>query len=718
MTVITTEDIREFADPFTDFEDRENPDGTRRVRMFLRADQVVLEFDKAGRIQLTRPEGEIRFANFRSMLASELFADLRLWASQQRQFLNAQLGDERENPIPVMGEWIDGDGARQEIDAQEVDSKLKAKQEAKLHVVVIDGPAGMGKTSQIRQIALTRAQNFARDQDRLFLHVESRGRVLQFLDDLISSSLHHIRVKPTARQLKVLVKHGVIVLALDGFDEFADPSGFQRAWAQLGDLFEAVSGSGQILLAGRETLVTREKLLVEVPRLRAADCILDEFKLKEVDVNDAREWLIARGIPETWINNPRVRPVLEKGEVGLRPFFLALLAKKDIYKWLNENRRSDVLSIMIDVLFEREFDGKIDAKTVEHFGKDTIRTFLRQVCEDIARDMADNQSEVLPAVNIEWIAEMSLPEDVSQDWKNFLTHHCKRLPFLVNEEGSSAVRFSHRQFFVFFLGADAMRSVARKDVPKYLRRNVLGSEFLEAFPKVILTLTQPERAAFRDAAIEILPTLQAYDRSRGNLAALLVPVTAECPPKGPVNISSVSIDELSLRSVLPEVHFRNVTITTLRVQRADIRQFRFGEACAIVTLQLDAMSRLPDEIPLPNWIETPRRTLHRPDEIRQFLFDPNPATEAQAVQKLPFDADLIDRVLRYRPFWLCDDIDSSEPSGLRILNHPEWSAFLEYLTENDLVRIGDNLQNAGPNAVFYHFKQMEIRAHFYGDYDS
>ncbi|MEA5159817.1 NACHT domain-containing protein [Cereibacter johrii] len=715
MTVITTEDIREFADPFTDFEDSQQPDGTRRVRMFLRAEPVVLEFDTADRILLTCPEGEIRFANFRSMLASEHFADLRLWASLQSQFLKAQLGDERENPLPVVGEWIDGAGSRKEITAMEVDGQLKARQEAKLHVLVIDGPAGMGKTSQIRQIALKRAENFARDQGRLFLHVESRGRVLQFLEDLISSSLHHIRVKPTARQLKVLVKHGVVVLALDGFDEFADPSGFQRAWAQLGDLFEEVSGSGQILLAGRETLVTREKLLVEVPRLRAPDCILDEFKLKEVNVTDAREWLVARGIPEPWIDSPRVRPVLEQGEVGLRPFFLALLAKKDIYKWLNKNRRSDVLSIMIDVLFEREFDGKIDAKTVEHFGKDTIRTFLRQVCEDIARDMADNQSEMLPAVNIEWIAEMSLPEEVSQDWKNLLTHHCMRLPFLVNEEGSSAMRFSHRQFFVFFLGADAMRSVARKDVPKYLRRNVLGSEFLEAFLKVVLTLTQPEREAFRDAAIEILPTLQAYDRSRGNLAALLIPVTAECPPQGPVYISSVSIDELSLRSSMPEVHFRNVTITTLRVQRADIRQFQFGEACAIVTLQSDAMSRLPAAMPLPNWLETPRCTLHSPDEIKQFLFGPRPETKAQAVREIPFDLDLIDRVLRYRPFWLCNDIDSAEPSGLRILNHPEWDAFLEYLSERRLVRIDNNLQNAGPNAIFYHFKQMEIRAHLYGD---
>ena len=58
--------------------------------------------------------------------------------------------------------------------------------------MLIDGPAGIGKTRFIEFLAWARANRFLTMQDPLILHVQSCGRVLTYLQDLIAFSLQRL----------------------------------------------------------------------------------------------------------------------------------------------------------------------------------------------------------------------------------------------------------------------------------------------------------------------------------------------------------------------------------------------------------------------------------------------------------------------------------------------------------------------------------------------
>lgn len=93
-------------------------------------------------------------------------------------------------------------------------------------ILLIDGPAGVGKTVFIENLACNRARSYKVKRLPLLLHVKSRGRILTFLQDLIAFSLQTLRLDVTYDQIPTLVRRGLITLAIDGFDELGDPNGF------------------------------------------------------------------------------------------------------------------------------------------------------------------------------------------------------------------------------------------------------------------------------------------------------------------------------------------------------------------------------------------------------------------------------------------------------------------------------------------------------------
>jgi hypothetical protein len=180
-------------------------------------------------------------ASYRALLASQNFADPRTWARNQQSLLQAQFQQDRfdpTNPVPVHGHLVAADPHRSlQVDFRSLDDRLaQSAASSPLHVVLIDGPAGIGKTIFIDQIALARPTSISTLDRPLLLVVRSRGRVLTFIADLIAYSLQTLRVQVMYDQLPVLVRRGLICLAIDGFDELGDPGGYDLAWAQVNAL--------------------------------------------------------------------------------------------------------------------------------------------------------------------------------------------------------------------------------------------------------------------------------------------------------------------------------------------------------------------------------------------------------------------------------------------------------------------------------------------------
>ena len=299
------DELAVFADLGTD-PPRLASDGNRHVvRMCRGGEDLEIEFqdDGAGRVIERCPrDGRVRqHRSYRALLASEKFGDLRGWAARQKTFLQQDLW-ETEGRIPVKGllsKAKDTDVA-QPMGVGEFDDflfSLARHESQSVRIVLIDGPAGIGKTKFIEFLAYSRANGYSSQRRPLVLHVQSRGRVLTFLQDLIAFTLQRLRIAVMFDQIPVLVRHGLVTLAIDGFDELADPNGYDLAWGQVNDLVDQTRGEGALILAGRETFIGDELLRKGIASLSDRDFV-NTLSLRPPEPVAARKWLQRKGWQE------------------------------------------------------------------------------------------------------------------------------------------------------------------------------------------------------------------------------------------------------------------------------------------------------------------------------------------------------------------------------------------------------------------------------------
>ena len=217
------------------------------------------------RVTLSGPVDQRQsFLSAAVMFAGPAFGDLDRWSRHQAAYVSMKPPGFAE-PIPVMGTLRTAESRIMDsevtgLDVEELDRSLtkcrsRMATDASL-VLVVDGPAGSGKTTLIQELTHRRANAWQSDLKPLVLHVESRGRVLQNLRDLLAFSLQTLRVTVTYDQVVPLVRHGLVMLAIDGFDELADPTGYQTAWSQLNELIEHTRGRATLVMAGRESFIS------------------------------------------------------------------------------------------------------------------------------------------------------------------------------------------------------------------------------------------------------------------------------------------------------------------------------------------------------------------------------------------------------------------------------------------------------------------------------
>lgn len=714
MLPIEENDLRVFADIGAAFEGPIAEAGRRVFNFFMDGKKAVVIAGAADEpIKLILPERSVQFPNAKALLANELFGDLRRWAGNQVAALTPHMPP---NPIEVSGAYRRDAFSESSLTADfaRFDTEIGGERDCPLHVIVVDGPAGIGKTTQIQRLAYERAKRFGRNHDRLVLHIESRGRVLQNFSDLIAGSLDTIRSKLANDQLSVLVRHGLVLLAIDGFDELADPNGYHLAWSQLNSLLGDVVGEGQVLLAGRETFVSPGRMSNALQVLGTPGVRVSHFTMREVDPKVARKWLRDCGWAESSLRDDLFDELLTPGSYALRPFFLFTLAKSKIEDLLAKESSVDLLSILVNALIVREGVQKFGEDITNAVSPEALAIYVRNLSEEIARDMADNQGEALPGQTVTWIAQLCLPSGLDPSIGKTLIHRAISLPFLTADTAHNVVRFAHRQFFVFFLGSNAVRTVAIREFPKYLRRNILGSEFLECFSKVLRDLPIGLVEEFRDRALEELPSLNTFDQSAGNVTALFLTCSCEFPPSRMVTVGNCSIDEVYLFDEVPAICLQNATISSLFATDADLRNLSFEGDCQIFALHATADTRLSENSPLPMLIETEDSTLSSPADKKEWL-GRTPNRHSQAAMQIPFDTDLLDRILRYRSFWLREMDNVSDPIARRIIFHSDWSKARAWLSENHLARFDDRTPASGEASCFIHFRMDKIRLAISGD---
>lgn len=408
---ITAQDIADdlsvFADVGTDPASVENTANGAIVHLTRHGEPVDIIVLPTGALVERALDLETKHANFKALLASDRYGNLRGWASKQKAYLDQELNAAGQG-IDVRGLL---NGGMNLLPIADVDDLLTACQDSdSTRILLIDGPAGIGKTQFIMALAAARVRNYSVARRPPILHVQSRGRTLSYLYDLVAFSLQRIRIETTYDQVPILAKHGLITLAIDGFDELADPDGYNLAWSQVSDLAALLRGNGALILAGRETFIGRDRIVSEISSVRDGKDEVSVLTLQPPSKGVALDWLESQG----WTDEQRnaVEEYLEPTSLALRPFFLAALANSNITQSLTDTSSTSVLAILMEAMIEREIKKFGEAVEAELSAAER-RTFLRTFSSEIARDMAENSAASISDATLSWLVEAALPKIVS-----------------------------------------------------------------------------------------------------------------------------------------------------------------------------------------------------------------------------------------------------------------------------------------------------------------
>jgi len=664
----------------------------------------------SGAVQSTMVKGAKKnYTSVATLLASELFANLRRWAEIQRELMSREVEPRRMIPINAK---THSESCIQSIN--DVSNLLGSgvRPSDATEILLIDGPAGIGKTNLISQLALARAVSYKETPTPLVLHIKSRGRVLSNLEDLMAFSLQTIRAAVTYDQIPVLVRHGLIVAAIDGFDELGDPNGYDTAWAQLSDLIASVRGKGTLILAGRDTFISRARLLRDVNSLRENVDVVHGLTLLLPSPQQAKEWLRSHNWSDANFLIPSVSVLLEDGSFALRPVFLKLLAVQINPKDIQGEHERFLTPFLLKNIVSRE--AKLFGKAVQAIiPTPQIEAFVTNFMLETAREMADMQAEALDGTTLSWIAEAALGDGYPPDIVGLIKNRAAVIALLMNDERPGYKAFVHTHIQNYYLSRVAIEAISHGDTPKFIRRNILGAEFLSTFVDVASEyISSPSLSisGFFSRAQNLAQTYPHLDRGARNIGALLLASLQNVSPEDKAYFAGFQVDDAVIRGTAGLATINAVIINQLDCRQADLGSLVFKDS-SITTLIADDATRFPSSIPVPSVLITENGLqVTDADKIAQWLDERGRSTKPTENPVVPGKVKthriytLLGKACRMRQYWLRagdDDIHAE-----RILNDAYWPALREVLDVNGFLRV-ERRQASGSSSPFYHIKQSE-----------
>lgn len=710
--MITREDLLLDFSPFADI-------GSDPPKVTEKSNDLVVQLTRDGRsikLAVDRSNGKVQstktgfpsrgFASLSALLASEDFANLKRWADTQTDVLRREAIDEKKL-LPINGKTHRGNRVE---GIGEINALIGGtpRSEDSSEVLLIDGPAGIGKTNLVQHLALARASTYRTAPRALLLHVKSRGRVLSNLQDLMAFSLQTIRSTVTYDQVPVLAKHGLIIVAVDGFDELGDPNGYELAWSQVNELIAGVRGKGTVLLSGRDTFLGRQRLFRDVHSLRPTIDVVTGLTLDSPSAEQAKEWLRTKNWTNVHFEAPAVSALLEDGSFALRPVFLTLFAEYIKPKEMRAESESYLTPLLVKHIIQRE--AALFGRNVEAvLPRERIQDFLLSFLIEVSRDMADSQSDAIDDATLAWLVEACLDDEVAEEIVRLVKNRAGVVAFLKPDERSGYKNFNHSHLQNYFLSLAAIQAISGGEVPKFIRRNLLGSEFLAVFVEVAAKAADaPQLSGFLQRSINLSNIHSSSDRAARNVGALLLASLSAM--KDAHSIANYDIDEAVIRGTTAGVDLVNVTVHQLDCRSADLSLARF-EQCSVTSLIANDASRFPPSFPTPKILTTEAgQDLTTATEIAEWLSRRGRNAESGVATGLASPKlkahpiyRLLGRACRIRHYWLRagDDVQAD-----KILKDPHWSVLATVLRESGFLR-EEQRQASGNSSTFTHIRQRE-----------
>jgi hypothetical protein len=475
-------------------------------------------------------------------------------------------------------------------------------------VLYLTSDAGEGKTTLIEHLARHQADEYRnRRSDWLLVPVGLGGRpFLRFDDVIMAAFMNQLRFQRLYYDAFLqLVRMGVLVPALDGFEEIFVETSEGDAVTSLGTLIGQLGGEGTLLIAAR-------KAFFEFRRLETQAKLLDT--LPDVDVGFGRvsihrwgssEFLeycrkrgFAKGAELYDALSTRVQPehpLLTRAVLVRRIVDLATTSGPEFVKTLSPETSNEFKWLVLKVL-ERE----ATEKWINKFGDpptplltvDEHQELLRLVAEE----MWISKAAVLPERMIESIAEIyadqkRLAPQAARQVRDRLKHHA-----LLSAVGPARkeIAFDHDHFRQFFLGQQLARHVMGRDISDL--RKIFRVDYLPDFALDTTAAELREEKIVVESVLKEIANAAAAEGSAGfvreNAGALLIRLVESTGASGSITDVAFPNDSLKGRRI-SGVAFARCYFQPTSVDHAELRDCRF-EDCDFERLEYEQAPTVED----------------------------------------------------------------------------------------------------------------------------
>ena len=700
-------DLRHFADPFEEFTSSRTADGW--TASFIRkGEEIALRRELNGVIRTLSGPGQRQYRSLTGLLASEPFANLERLASAQihlvSNLVNPETGELNEF-LPNAGEIRLGEKAAEPLTFDRVSSILRSPRD-RLHIFVVDGVAGVGKSYLIERIVRERAQPASYKTGRpLLLHVESRGKVLTSLSDRIAGTLSSLRASFFEEELKPLVRRGVIQLAIDGFDELSDSRGYERAWGALRDFIRDLKHQGTCLLAGRDTMLDAQTIRNGLGHTVSEDSIAF-LRLRHPPSREVKRWMSHRS---EWCDRPRELNLLERqiegSEYLRRPFFISRIA--DLGPDGFRDAQGEPIVEIIEGIVRRE--GPKLTNVTSDIEPKLASKLYGEVLAEAARMMMDDETNDIDVDFLGLLVEEAFSPHASRELVNALAQRAHALALLEESPDNPRMRsFPHEMVRSYFFAQNIFSHFPEHGATTGLYRMPLSADDFRIFNRVARRRGDEEQSRLRSRMLEVLRGATGYDYLRSNIGGLLLsfaPLEDDDSEGASLVLAHCELRDAWLADLLgaQTARLHDCVMHRLDVRGADLRNVEFCNT-TVFELLADPYVRFGESTPKVH-------SLILYEHFREERWSGNPESWI-AKRDSRFDHgeqkpdDLWDLLYKFarismRQYAIRSDADLSDLGARKVLGSPLWPGLRALLEKHERLEVVDKAAS-GPRSDWYH----------------
>ncbi len=419
--------------------------------------------------------------NYKSFLASPHLADLQ----QLAQFVVKTTPNEPGYVDTLAVARDDDDNEAEPTAAVEL---IEARSTEDLpfqetRILLVGGEAGSGKTMALRRMTLLRAQKYMNGTAKsLFFYVDVQGRSLSRLDEAMARELDDLRAKFPYSAVVPLVRRGLLVPVVDGFDELLGSGGYDEAFSSLATFVAKLEQSGVVVASARSSFFDYNNFREYASRFGYDGRLgygVDTVDLKPWGDAQAEEFVSSTARRHDSANSAHVladfqklRDELDDRELLSKPFYVSRITDLLIE---GESISSDdtVIEQLVEAFINREH-GKLTSKEgTPLLTREQHRLFLTELAMEMwwqeARRLDFDTVQELGALLAE---DYDLPRETVAAIQNRASSYA----FLRTVGATKRdLCFEHEVLYGYFL-ADKLRRCLKDgsdDLRRFLERSVL-----------------------------------------------------------------------------------------------------------------------------------------------------------------------------------------------------------------------------------------------------